>query len=136
MPAPLEEKLKLSPYIDNVDVRTATNRPYNVALVVPNREAVRVWASGQGIEVADLARDQRVVQFLTQEVRRSSGSFRSFEVPRRILLSSEDFTTENDLLTPTLKLKRRNVESRHGAALEALYAADADADMELPSGRA
>lgn len=35
--------------------------------------------------------------------------------------SSEDFTTDNDMLTPTLKLKRRNVESRYGAALEALY---------------
>ena len=42
-------------------------------------------------------------------------------MPRRVLLIKEDFTTENDLLTPTLKLKRRNVESRYGAALEALY---------------
>lgn len=128
MPAPLEEMLKLSPYIDNVMVHGA-NRPYNLALVVYNEPAVREWASAQGIELADPARDPRVERLIVEEVRRASGSFRSFEVPRRVLLTGEDFTTDNDLLTPTLKLKRRNAESRYGAALDALYTQPAEVNV-------
>jgi long-chain acyl-CoA synthetase len=120
MPGPLEEQLKLSPYVANAMLHGA-NRPYNVALVVLDEPAVRQWASRRGLELADLTRDRRVEQLITEEVRRFSTEFRRFEVPRRVLLVAEDFTTENDLLTPTLKLKRRNVTSRYGAALEALY---------------
>src|SRR5690606_34216408 len=43
MPGPLEEKLKLSPYIANVMLHGA-NRPHNVALVVLERSAVDSWA--------------------------------------------------------------------------------------------
>ncbi len=126
MPGPLEEQLKLSPYIANVMLHGA-NRPYNVALVVIDGAAVRAWAKEQGVELADPARDPRVEQLVLSEIRRCSTAFRSFEVPRRMLLITEDFTTENDLLTPTLKLKRRNVEARYGAALDALYAAPTEA---------
>ena len=125
MPAPLEEVLKLSPYIDNVMLYGA-DRPYNVAIVVPNKPALSEWAARRGIRLTDPARDSRVEQFIMDEVRRTAGSFRSFEVPRRVLVTDEDFTSENDLLTPTLKLKRRNVEKRYGKALEALYTESVD----------
>ncbi|MBK7976567.1 MAG: AMP-binding protein [Deltaproteobacteria bacterium] len=128
MPGPLEEELKLSPYIANVMLHGA-NRPYNVALVVIDEPAVREWLSQQGGELDDLTSDPRVERLIDDEVRRAASSFRGFEVPRRVLLVREDFTTENDLLTPTLKLKRRNVEKRHGAALDELYGGDAEAKV-------
>ena len=34
---------------------------------------------------------------------------------------AEDFTTDNGMLTPTLKLKRRKVMERYGADLDGLY---------------
>ena len=49
MPAPLEEQLKLSPYIANVMLYGA-DKPYNVALVVLDAAAVREWAAEQGID--------------------------------------------------------------------------------------
>jgi long-chain acyl-CoA synthetase len=120
MPGPLEEQLKLSPYIANVMLHGA-NQHYNVAIVVLDLPAVQEWAARQRIALADPTKDARVEQFILEETRRCSSSFRRYEVPQRVLLISEDFTTDNDMLTPTLKLKRRNVESRYGAALEALY---------------
>ena len=36
-------------------------------------------------------------------------------------LTTEDFTTDNGMLTPTLKLKRRAVMERYGTDLDGLY---------------
>jgi long-chain acyl-CoA synthetase len=62
-----------------------------------------------------------VKKLVEGEVLRLAESFRSYEKPRAIGLLTEDFTVENGLLTPSLKLKRREAIARHGAALEALY---------------
>lgn len=120
MPGPLEEALKLSRYIANVMLHGA-NRPHNVALVVLEETAVQQWASEQGIEVEDPTRDPSVEQLIADEIKRFSLSFRGFEVPRRVRLLREDFTCDNGLLTPTLKLKRREVERRYGDTLAELY---------------
>src|ERR1044071_2309050 len=52
MPSPLEETLKLSPFIANVMIY-GDARPFNVALVVPNAQALQVWAQKQNIVLAD-----------------------------------------------------------------------------------
>lgn len=43
MPSPLEEMLKLSPFIGNV-MLYGDGRPFNVALVIPNAQALQTWA--------------------------------------------------------------------------------------------
>ena len=122
-PVPLEEKLKLSPYIVNVMVYGA-DRPYNVALVVPDFEALGTWASAQGIPTSDpkvLVQDARVYALMQEEITQVSVGFRSFDKIRKFVLIPDDFTVENDMLTPSLKIKRRVIMARYGAQLEALY---------------
>jgi long-chain acyl-CoA synthetase len=127
MPSPLEEELKLSPYIANVFIHGA-DRPFNVALVVLAEDAVRGWARDEGLLLAgDLAADARVRRLIGAELDARSRGFRAFERPRDFVILSEDFTVENGLLTPTLKLKRREVLARHAARIEPLYAAPASA---------
>ena len=48
-PAPLEEKLQLSPYIAQC-VIYGDNKPHNVALIVPDMAALKEWAKAQGID--------------------------------------------------------------------------------------
>ncbi len=122
MPAPIEEQLKLSPFITNVMLYGA-NRPYNVALVVPDESAVRRWADENDLEIDDLRRDPRVLELIMSELTDRSTELKSYEVPVKALLLEEDFTTENDLATPTMKLKRRNIEQRFARELDALYGA-------------
>ena len=105
MPAPLEEKIKLSPYVANVLIHGA-NRPYVVAVVAPDVDAVRRWAEERGITLGDLTTDPRVRELMLREIDARSAGFAGFEVPKKVLVV-EDFTTDNDLLTPTLKLRRR-----------------------------
>ncbi len=119
-PAPLEEKLKLSPYIANVMIHGA-NKPYNVAIVVPDRTALQKWATERGITLHDLSRDDRVRELIHGEVEKQSATVKAFERPTKFVVAAEDFTTENGMLTPTLKLKRGKVLERYGSDLDRLY---------------
>jgi long-chain acyl-CoA synthetase len=123
VPTPLEEELKLSPYIANVMVY-GDNKPFNVALIVVNKDSVTSWAKEQGVSAsgAALLGHDRVRGLIKAEVVRLSEKFKGFESVREFALIDEDFTTDNGMLTPSLKLKRRKVMEVHGALLEALYA--------------
>ena len=68
VPSPLEEQLKLSPYVANVMVY-GDNKPYNVALVVPDAEALKAWAAKQGVTLGDVARNERVRELFQQRAR-------------------------------------------------------------------
>ncbi|MBK8252086.1 MAG: long-chain fatty acid--CoA ligase [Polyangiaceae bacterium] len=126
-PAPLEELLKLSPYILNSMIY-GDNRLYNVALVVVDLEAVKTWATAQGIDTSNtdkLLADKRTNDLIMGEVDKHSGGFKGFERVKRVTLTAEDFTQENNLLTPSLKVKRRFVWQKYSPQIEALYAEDA-----------
>jgi len=120
VPSPMEEKLKLSPFIANVMIYGA-NKPHNVALVIPETEAVRSWASKQGVATQDIARDEQVRQLIRSEIEALSKELKGYERVQNFIIALEDFTTDNGMLTPTLKLKRRAVLERYGADLDALY---------------
>jgi long-chain acyl-CoA synthetase len=124
VPTPLEERLKVSPFIANVMVYGA-NQTHNVALVVPDFQVLREWAEEAGLaatEIPALLADQRVRAKIGEELERLSGEFRGYERIKAFALLSEDFTLENRLLTPSLKLKRQNVIERFADELKQLYA--------------
>jgi long-chain acyl-CoA synthetase len=120
VPSPLEEELKLSPFIANVMIHGA-NKPYNVALIVPDKAALEKWAAENGVKLDDIEQSDEVKKLMAQELAKYSKSFKGFERPEKFLITVEDFTTENGMLTPTLKLKRRNVLQKYEAKLDALY---------------
>ncbi|MGA7123678.1 MAG: long-chain fatty acid--CoA ligase [Polyangiaceae bacterium] len=121
MPAPLEDSLKISPYIANV-VIYGDNRPYCVALVLIDIVHVHRWAKEKGIELHDPTNDERVIALVRQEIEERSLEFKRFEKPRAFALAIDEFTPENGMMTPTLKLKRRLVLGKYKALLDALYA--------------
>jgi long-chain acyl-CoA synthetase len=122
VPSPLEDKLKLSPFIANSFVY-GDNRLYNVALVVPDMHALEKWASQNGIsEKGDaLLANDKVNALLREEVDKHSSDFKQFEKIKKLKLIGEDFTVENGLLTPKLSLKRRLVLQKYQGELDKLY---------------
>ncbi len=122
VPSPLEEKLKLSPFIANSFVY-GDNRLYNVALVVPDAAALEKWASQNGItERGDaLLANEKVNALYREEVDKHSADFKQFEKIKKLKLIGEDFTVENGMLTPKLSLKRRVVLQKYQGELDKLY---------------
>ncbi len=64
-----------------------------------------------------------VVAKIETEVMGTLRELASYEMPKKLLLLDRDFTIEGGELTPTLKVKRRIVEEKHKARIDALYAA-------------
>jgi long-chain acyl-CoA synthetase len=121
MPAPLEEKLGLSPYISTV-MLYGDNRPHNVALVVPDRPMLERWAKERGTRLPeDPSTDAAVHELLAREVREHAAGFKPYEIPKDIAVVSDELTIENGMLTPTLKIKRRKVVDAYREVLEDLY---------------
>ena len=123
VPSPLEELLKLAPFIANVMVY-GDNRPFNSAIVVPDLESLGTWAEEEGVSASDtdaLLAHPKVQELFARQLEEFSGDFKSFEKIKKFRLVAEDFSTENGLLTPSLKLKRRVAIERYGALLDAMY---------------
>lgn len=123
VPTPVEDRLKLSGFINQVFVY-GDNKLYNVCLVVPDFDAVRKWAATHGIEKTDpeaLVENDRVRGKIGDELERFGADLKGYERPRRWALLTEEFTVENDLLTPKMSVKRRNVIERYRDVLEGLY---------------
>jgi long-chain acyl-CoA synthetase len=122
-PSPLEDRLKLSPFIDNVMIY-GDNRPYNVALIVPDAAMLCEFAERAGLrdlERKSLLNNGQVRQLFAQEIERLSGEFKGYERVRDFAFSPEPFAQGNGTLTPSLKLKRLEILRRWGSLLEALY---------------
>jgi long-chain acyl-CoA synthetase len=124
VPSPLEELVKLSPFVANVMIY-GDNKPFNVALVVANVEALKEWGAHHGVnhkKTEDLLADPKVRAKMREEIDRVSADFKGYERIRNFALIGEDFTLENDMLTPKLSVKRRNVLRRWQKEIDQLYA--------------
>lgn len=122
-PAPLEEKLRLSPYIANIMI-DGTNRPFNVAVIVPDFEALEGFAKSKGLSFSsqkELGDKPEIQALIAEELKKFGAEFRGYERPQKFILTDEDFTLENNMLTPSLKVKRRVVLAKYGDALSSLY---------------
>lgn len=123
-PAPLEEKLQLSGYIAQA-MLYGFNKPHNVAVIVPDFESVAKWAKQNGIADTSpkaLATNKQVEALILEEINKYSDDFKGYERPKQVLLVDAEFSPENDMLTPSLKLKRRNVIKNFETQIDELYA--------------
>ena len=122
-PQPIENRLKLDPYIEQA-VMVGDRRRFPSLLVVPDFEQLNQWAAGSGIDSSDplaLVHEARCQEFLGDRVRASLAGLASFETPKKTAFLATTFTIEDGTLTPTQKVRRRNVEERYGALIESLY---------------
>ncbi|HLK40196.1 MAG TPA: long-chain fatty acid--CoA ligase [Polyangiaceae bacterium] len=132
-PVPLEEKLLLSRYIAQCLI-FGSDRPHNVALIVPDMPELRAWAKTHGIDTDDdtLLRDSRVRKLLEIEVETFSAEFKGFERIRDFVIDTDQATTQNGLLTPTLKLKRAKVVAKYEQVFASLYPASPSESSDRP----
>merc|ERR1711916_196624 len=98
------------------------NKPSTVALVVPDWAAVRAWAEEQGLDsgasTTSLLDSDKVKALLDAEVASGMAAAKSYERPLAWAFLREPFSTDNDLLTPKLSLKRHNILERYQSHID------------------
>ncbi|HEX3906991.1 MAG TPA: AMP-dependent synthetase/ligase [Mycobacteriales bacterium] len=118
-PANVEAVLKTVPLVAQA-MAAGEGRPYLVALVTLDPDVV--GARFPGRDAADVAADPDVLSEVARGVAEVSTRLSRVEQPRRFTLLAEEWLPDSDVLTPTMKLKRRGVLARYAEAIEAMYA--------------
>ncbi|MGB1588929.1 MAG: AMP-dependent synthetase/ligase [Candidatus Poseidoniaceae archaeon] len=125
-PAPLEENLKLSPLVEQA-VLDGRNMKNTFLIVHPSADALRAEASKAGVAVPDdnvaMCNDDGVKSWLLshlQENNMLAPKWKGYEVARNIILDPEEWTVDNDMMTPSLKVKLRNLLAHHDEAIKSL----------------
>lgn len=121
-PARIEGILTLEPEIEQAMVY-GDRRPNLVALLVPNRSFMERWASenGKPDDLADLREDPAFREAIGRAVERVNQRLSSIEKIRRFVIAREPFSTENEMMTPTMKIRRHKIRAAYGGELDALY---------------
>jgi len=121
-PQKIEGALTLEPEIAQAMV-VGDRRPHLAALIVPEREWVEAWGRAQGTPhpAAGWPADPDLQRAIATAVERAQRRLAGPEKIRRFTLLAEPFTIENELLTPTLKVRRHRVQERYREQIERMY---------------
>ncbi len=121
-PARVEGILTAEPEIGQAMVY-GDRRPHLVALVVPDPDFLIEWSkdNAKSGDLTDLAGDSDLHKALQDVMDRVNDKLSVIERIRRIKIAPEAFTIENEMMTPTMKLRRHVVKEAYGEALEQLY---------------
>ena len=123
-PRPIEDAFASNPLVEQCMV-VGDGEKFVSAIVVPNVERVREWATKAGIDLPEdpeeFCHDDRVQDRITEEIERVNERFEPYEQIKRFVLAPEEFTEANDLVTPTMKKKRRNILARYEDDIDRLY---------------
>ena len=121
-PARLEGKLTIQSAIHQAMVY-GDKRPYLVAVIVPDQGFIDDWASANGktanLEV--LCQDDGFRKAMASVLEPVNKDLAQIEKIRRFTIASAPFTTENGMMTPTLKIRRHKIREAYWEALDALY---------------
>jgi long-subunit acyl-CoA synthetase (AMP-forming) len=101
------------------------SRPYNVALIVLDRDGLAALCTAQGVPeapFAERARDPRVLAAVDEAIQRGNAQLSRFEQIKRHAVLDHEWLPASETLTPTAKLKRGQIEARYRDLVEGLYA--------------
>jgi long-chain acyl-CoA synthetase len=122
-PANLEADIKQHPLVSQCVV-VGDRQPYLVALVTLDPEEAAAYAKEHGLDESpeQLAANADVKASIEAHVEEINKNYARVEQVKKIAVLKQDLSQETGELTPTLKVKRAVVTSKHEAEIEALYA--------------
>ena len=116
--------LKTNPMISQAVVH-GDRRNYLTALVTLDEEALRRFAQEHKLgepSFAELTQRTEVLRQVTQIVEQLNHELPRYETIKKFKILENDFSVETGELTPSLKVKRREINKRYGAIFDAFYA--------------
>ena len=122
-PSEWENELKFSPYITDAVV-IGDQRPFLTAIIMIDQENVEKYAQDNDVpfsNYASLTRAPEIQALIQGEIDRVNTKFARVEQVKKFFLLETQLTAEDEELTPTMKLKRKLVQTKDAPQIEAMY---------------
>jgi long-chain acyl-CoA synthetase len=128
-PQPIENRLKANVLVGQAAL-VGDKHKFACVLISPNFVALEGWAKGQGIATGDhaaLVKDAKVQKAYQEIVDKVNMGLANYESMKRVCVVAEEWSVEEGTLTPSMKLKRRVVETKYAKEIGELYSDEATA---------
>ncbi|MFC1839469.1 AMP-dependent synthetase/ligase [Thermodesulfobacteriota bacterium] len=122
-PSYIENILKLSTYI-NQSVVFGEGKDYITALLTLNREEIERYAKKielEYIDYADLISKKEIVDLVQREIDDRNTELAKVENIKNFTILKDEFSQEREEVTPTFKIKRKNITERYKDLVERMY---------------
>ena len=122
-PSELENELKFSPYITDAVV-VGDKRAYLTCIIMIDQENIEKFAQDNDVPFSNytsLTRSEAVQTLIQEDVNRVNKKFARVEQIKKFWLLDVQLSAEDDELTPTMKLKRKLVQTKYAAQIETMY---------------
>lgn len=122
-PQVLENKFKESPFIEQVMV-VGDGQKFPGAIVVPAFAFLKDYCEKNGIPFttnAEAVKDERVRKIFEAEIAKYNVAFGNWEQVKKIELAPAEWTIDTGEMTPTLKLKRKNIAEKYKGLIDKIY---------------
>jgi len=119
-PAVLESALKQSRFIEQVMV-IGESQKMPAAIIQVNFDFVREWAKKKNYNITNVSTDVNLVFRIQKEIDSYNATFGNWEQIKKFEITPEEWTIEDGLLTPTMKMKRKNIKEKYKHLFEKIY---------------
>jgi len=122
-PANLEARLKLIPLVGQA-CAIGDGKPFMSALLVLDPDQARAFAVREGLADSSLdalAKNEKIAAMVADGMPEAMSEFNHAEQVKRWVILGVDWLADSDELTPTSKLKRRNIATKYAAEIASMY---------------
>lgn len=122
-PSPIEQMIRSSRFV-NQAVLIGNERKFASALIVPNFEMLDSYAKHKGFKPmspAEYCSDPKIIDLFERQVASATQGLAKFESVKKIALLEKELSVDGGELTPTMKMKRRVIDSKYKDVIDRIY---------------
>ena len=123
-PSPIEQMIRSSRFVNQV-VLIGNERKFASALIVPNFEMLDSYAKHKGLKQMspeEYCSDPKIIDLFERQVAGVTQGLAKFETVKKIALLDKELSVNGGELTPTLKMKRRVIDTKYKDLIDRIYA--------------
>ena len=79
------------------------------------------WVKRKGYTINDVSSDVKLIDRIQEEVDEHNQKFGKWEQIKRFEITPDEWTIDDGLLTPTLKMKRKNIRNKYKDLYDKIY---------------
>lgn len=119
-PAALESELKQSRFIEQIMV-IGEGEKMPAALIQPNFDFIYQWAERHHHKIVEVSSDEKLIKRIQKEIDFYNQKFGKWEQIKKFEITPEEWTIEDGLLTPTMKMKRKVIKEKYKKLHQKIY---------------